>query len=276
MNKTWFVTGSAGGIGAGIAKAALAAGDKVVATDLDLERLRNVYEGYGEQVLIAKLDISAPLEAQTALDEALQHFGRVDVLVNNAGYGQFGPFEEIETKAVERQFAVNVFGTFNVTRTFLPVLRRQRAGHIINMSSNGGFKGVAGASMYSSTKFAIEGFSESLALEIKGFGIKLTLVEPGAFRTDFLDERSLKLGTRGIEDYADYWTKARAVFAERNGKQVGNPDKLGAAIVHLAEVAEPPLRFIAGEDALKVVEDKLKFVAHETEQWRALTTSTDF
>jgi NAD(P)-dependent dehydrogenase (short-subunit alcohol dehydrogenase family) len=276
MSKIWFVTGSAGGIGAGIAKAALGAGHKVVATDLDLDRLNHAYAGFGEQVLTALLDISDVAQAMAALDETLARFGRVDVLVNNAGYGQFGPFEEIEPEAIARQFAVNVFGTFNVTRTFLPVLREQRSGHIVNMSSNGGFRGVPGASIYSSSKFAIEGFSESLAQEIAGFGIKLTLVEPGAFRTGFLDERSLKLGTRGIADYADYWTRARAVFAERNGRQVGDPDKLGAAVVKIVEAEDPPLRFIAGADALKVVEDKLAFVAVESERWRALTTSTDF
>ena len=276
MSKVWFVTGSAGGLGAGIAKAALTAGHQVVATDVDYDRLENVYQGYGKQVLTARLDIRDPADAQAALDATLNRFGRVDVLVNNAGYGQFGPFEEIEPQAVERQFAVNVFGTFNVTRTFLPLLRRQRAGHIINMSSNGGFKGAAGASMYSSTKFALEGFSESLAQEIAGFGIKLTLVEPGAFRTDFLDERSLRLGTRSIEDYAAYWAKTRAIFEARNGKQVGDPDKLGSALVQIAEEAEPPLRFIAGADAMKVIEDKLQYVAEETKRWRALTTSTDF
>src|SRR5882757_928017 len=144
MSKIWFVTGSAGGIGAGVAKAALGAGHKVVATDLDLDRLNYVYAGFGRQVLTARLDITDAMEAKTALDETLAHFGRVDVLVNNAGYGQFGPFEEIEPEAIARQFAVNVFGTFSVTRTFLPVLREQRSGHIVNMSSNGGFKGVAG------------------------------------------------------------------------------------------------------------------------------------
>jgi NAD(P)-dependent dehydrogenase (short-subunit alcohol dehydrogenase family) len=276
MGKTWFVTGSAGGIGAGVAKAALNAGYNVVATDLDLDRLNQVYAAYGDRVLTARLDITDDREAQEALDATLTRFGRVDVLVNNAGFGQFGPFEEIERQAIARQFAVNVFGTFNVTRTFLPVLRKQRSGHIINMSSNGGFKGVAGASMYSSTKFAIEGFSESLAQEIAGFGIKLSLVEPGAFRTNFLDERSLKMGTCGIEDYVGYWVRAKAVFSERNGRQIGDPDKLGVAIVKIVEADEPPLRFIAGADALKVVEDKLAFVAAESERWRTLTTATDF
>ena len=147
---------------------------------------------------------------------------------------------------------------------------------MINMSSNGGFKGVAGASMYSSTKFAIEGFSESLAQEIAGFGIKLTIVEPGAFRTDFLDSGMLKLGTRSLNDYTDFRSRAAAVFEARNHQQVGDPAKLGQALVLLAGERMPPLRFVAGADALKVVDDKLAAVAAELTKWRSLSLSTDF
>ncbi|NVZ24683.1 SDR family NAD(P)-dependent oxidoreductase [Pseudomonas gingeri] len=276
MSRVWLITGCAGGIGAGIALAALAAGDQVVATDLDLGRLNATYGGYGDQVLCTPLDIRDQAQAHAAVAAGLERFGRLDVLVNNAGYGQFGPFEEIESKAIERQFATNVLGTFNVTRAVLPVLRKQRGGHVINMSSNGGFKGVAGASMYSASKFALEGFSESLAQEIAGFGIKLTLVEPGAFRTDFLDSRSLKLGSGEIADYDEYRARAQAVFAARNHQQVGDPARLGSAVVQLVNEQHPPLRFIAGADALKVVEDKLAAVAEESARWRALTLSTDF
>ena len=276
MSKVWFITGSAGGIGAGIVRAALTAGDLVVATDLDPERLQQVYAASAAHVLTAQLDIRDAAQAEAAVDAALARFGRIDVLVNNAGYGQFGPFEEIEPEAIERQFATNVFGTFNVTRAVLPVMRRQRAGLVINMSSNGGFKGVRGASMYSSTKFAIEGFSEALAQEIADFGLKLTIVEPGAFRTDFLDDRSLKRGTHDLDDYADFRAKANAVFEARNHNQVGDPDKLGRALVQLANETNPPLRFVAGADALKVVDDKLEYVAREVARWRELSRSTDF
>jgi NAD(P)-dependent dehydrogenase (short-subunit alcohol dehydrogenase family) len=224
----------------------------------------------------ARLDIRDAAQAEAVVEATIARFGRIDVLVNNAGFGQFGPFEEIEPEAIERQFATNVFGTFNVTRAVLPVMRRQLAGHVINMSSNGGFKGVSGASMYSATKFAIEGFSESLAQEIAGFGIKLTIVEPGAFRTDFLDGRSLKLGTRELRDYADFRAKANAVFEARNHNQVGDPDKLGRALVQIAGEIDPPLRFVAGADALKVLDDKLRAVAGEVERWRSLSLSTGF
>ncbi|MFM0336879.1 SDR family NAD(P)-dependent oxidoreductase [Paraburkholderia fungorum] len=276
MSKVWFITGSAGGIGAGIARAALTAGDVVVATDLDRERLQEAYAANTMQVLTAQLDIRDAAQADAAVEAALTRFGRIDVLVNNAGYGQFGPFEEIGPEAIERQFATNVFGTFNVTRTVLPVMRRQRAGHVINMSSNGGFKGVRGASMYSATKFAIEGFSEALAQEIADFGLKLTIVEPGAFRTDFLDDHSLKRGTHALNDYDDFRARANAVFDARNHNQVGDPDKLGLALVQIANETDPPLRFVAGADALKVVDDKLDYVAREVERWRELSRSTDF
>lgn len=276
MSKVWLITGSASGIGKGIAHAALAAGDQVVATDLDLARLHDVFGACGDQVLSLQLDIRDQAQAHAAVSACIARFGRLDVLVNNAGYGQFGPFEEIDADAVERQFATNVLGTFNVTRAALPTLREQRSGHILNMSSNGGFKGVAGASMYSASKFALEGFSESLAQEIASFGIRLTVVEPGAFRTDFLDPRALKLASGSIPDYDDYRASALAVFAARNHQQPGDPARLGNALVRLVNEPVPPLRFIAGADALSVINAKLAAVAKETGAWLELSLSTDF
>lgn len=274
MSRVWMITGSAGGLGAGIARAALDHGDQVVATDLDLARLDQTYSG--DQVMTAALDIRDEQQVQTVVAATIARFGRIDVLVNNAGYGQFGPFEEVEPEAIERQFATNVFGTFNVTRAVLPVMRRQRSGHLVMMSSNGGFKGVRGASMYSASKFAIEGFSEALAEEVAEFGIRLTLLEPGAFRTDFLDSRMLKLGTRALEDYAELRARTLAVFEARNHRQIGDPDRLGLAVVQLAALAAPPLRFVAGSDALSVVEAKLDAVRTDLERWRSLSLSTDF
>ncbi|MDF3200667.1 SDR family NAD(P)-dependent oxidoreductase [Pseudomonas sp. 1912-s] len=274
MSRVWMITGSAGGLGAGIARAALDNGDQVVATDLDLARLDQTYNG--DRVMTASLDIRDEQQAQAVVAAALARFGHIDVLVNNAGYGQFGPFEEVEPEAVERQFATNVFGTFNVTRAVLPVMRRQRSGHLVMMSSNGGFKGVRGASMYSASKFAIEGFSEALAEEVAEFGIHVTLLEPGAFRTDFLDSRALKLGTRALHDYAEFRARTLAVFEARNLQQIGDPGRLGLAVVQLAALEAPPLRFIAGSDAVNVVEAKLDQVRVDLERWRSLSTSTDF
>jgi len=276
MSKVWFITGAASGLGAGIARAALEAGARLVATDIDLHRLRQTFVSQAADVLTCELDIRDAAQAESATEAALERFGRIDVLVNNAGYGQFGPFEEIDSERIERQFATNVFGTFNVTRAVLPTLRRQRAGHVINMSSNGGFKGVPGASMYTASKFAIEGFSESLAVELAEFGIHVTIVEPGAFRTDFLDERSLKLGGRALPDYDAYRARSQAVFEARNHRQVGDPDRLGRAVVQVADAAQPPLRFVAGRDALDIVLTKLSSVSTEVERWRELTLSTDF
>lgn len=276
MNKVWIVTGSATGIGAGIARAALDAGEFVVATDLESDQLAETYAGYGDRVMAQRLDIRDAGQARDVVRAAVARFGRIDVLVNNAGFGQFGPFEQVEPEAIERQFATNVFGTMNVTREVLPVLRGQRSGHIINMSSNGGFRGVKGGSMYSATKFAIEGFSESLAEEVSGFGIKVTIVEPGAFRTGFLNPGVLRYGTREIDDYQDYWTSARAVFEQRAGTQIGDPDRLGKAVVTIAHSEQPPLRFVAGPDALAIVEGKLRSVTAELHEWRDLTLSTSF
>lgn len=279
MSRTWFITGSAGGLGVGIACAALEAGDSVVATDLDLQRLQAVYTGdaaRADRVLCAELDIRNEAQARDVVAAAVARFGRIDVVVNNAGYGLFGAFEENDAASIERQFAVNVHGTFNVTRAVLPQLRRQRAGHVINMSSNGGIRGVRGASMYSASKFAIEGFSESLAEELAEFGIRVTLVEPGAFRTGFLATDKLQRGPIRIADYDAFRAAAQTVFAARHQHQRGDPRKLGQALLALVAHEQPPLRFVAGADALQVVDQKLAQVASDVKRWRSLSSSTDF
>jgi NAD(P)-dependent dehydrogenase (short-subunit alcohol dehydrogenase family) len=276
MSKTWFITGSASGIGAAVAKAALAAGDNVVATDRDTERLERAFTEQGEKLLRATLDITDEPQAVAAVQAAVARFGRIDVLVNNAGYGQFGPFEENDAPAIEKQFATNVFGTFHVTRAVLPVLRRQRAGHVFILSSLGGFAGVPNASIYTSTKFALEGFSESLVFEVAEFGIKVTLVEPGAFRTDFLNGDVLRYGTRTIDDYASFTAAARATVEKRNGRELGDPTKLAEALILLAGLENPPLHFVAGPDAFDKMTTKLKAVSDEVAAWRDLSLSTDF
>ena len=276
MSKTWFITGSASGIGAAVAKAALAAGDNVVATDRDTERLERAFTEQGEKLLRATLDITDEPQAVAAVRAAVAHFGRIDVLVNNAGYGQFGPFEENDAPAIEKQFATNVFGTFHVTRAVLPVLRRQRAGHVFILSSLGGFTGVPNASIYTSTKFALEGFSESLVFEVAEFGIKVTLVEPGAFRTDFLNGDVLRYGTRTIDDYASFTAAARATVEKRNGRELGDPTKLAEALILLAGLQNPPLHFVAGPDAFDKMTTKLKTMSDEVAAWRDLSLSTDF
>ncbi|MNZ35753.1 3-oxoacyl-[acyl-carrier-protein] reductase FabG [compost metagenome] len=275
MNKTWFVTGASRGIGAEIAKAALEAGANVVATGRDLAQLEVLYARYGDRVLPLQLDVTDEGQAAAVVEEAVRHFGRVDVVVNNAGYGQLGPFEENDTEAAGRQFATNVFGIFHVCRAVLPVMRRQRAGHIFNVSSIAGLAGMGGAALYCSAKFAVEGFSEALVQEVAQFGIRVTIVEPGAFRTDFLDGTSAVLGGKGLEDYAEFSRKIRASSETNNHRQKGDPAKLGAVLVRLAAEESPPLRYLAGSDALQVVTGKLAAVAREIEQWRDWSVLTD-
>lgn len=275
MNKVWFVTGATRGLGAAIAKAALDAGDKVVVSGRRIEPLQNAFADYGERVLAVALDVTDESQALSAVEAAVARFGRIDILVNNAGYGQLAPFEDNLASEADKQFATNVFGVFNVCRAVLPVMRLQRSGKVFNVSSMGGVVGMGGAALYCASKFAVEGFSESLAQEVAQFDIKVTLVEPGVFRTDFLDPSSAVFGTRGLEDYATFTAKVRSASAAYNHQQTGNPAKLGEALVHLANSEHPPLRYLAGSDAYQQVSDKLNKMLAQIELWRHLSFSTD-
>ena len=276
MSRTWFITGASRGIGAEIVKAALASDDTVVATGRDRARIEKTFAAGADRLLALELDVAREDQARKAVEATLARFGRIDVLVNNAGYGQLGLFEEIGADEIATQYATNVFGLFNVTRAVLPAMRRQRAGHIFNVSSVGGLVAAAGGSIYCSTKFAIEGFSEGLAQEVAQFGIKVTLIEPGAFRTDFLNDSSVRFGANGIADYAAFSARTKSSFTDRANKQPGDPAKLAKAILVLADTEHAPLRYAAGSDALRRIEDKLAARRNEVEQWRALTLSTDY
>ncbi|POF44244.1 short-chain dehydrogenase/reductase [Pseudomonas laurylsulfativorans] len=275
MNKVWFVTGAARGLGAAIAEAALDDGDKVVVSGRRIEPLQDVFAEYGDRVLAVALDVTDEAQALNAVEAAVARFGRIDVLVNNAGYGQLAPFEDNLASEADQQFATNVFGVFNVCRAVLPVMRGQRSGQVFNVSSMGGVVGMGGAALYCASKFAVEGFSESLAQEVAQFGIKVTLVEPGVFRTDFLDPSSAIFGTRGLEDYVAFTAKIKSASAAYNHQQTGNPAKLGQALVKLANSEHPPLRYLAGSDAYQQVSDKLNKMLAEVELWRHLSFSTD-
>lgn len=276
MSRTWFITGASRGIGAEIARAALASGDKVVATGRDRAQIEKTYAADAANVLAVALDVTKPEQIQQAVDAAVAKFGRIDILVNNAGYGQLGLFEEVAAEDIARQYATNVFGLFDVTRAILPVMRQQRGGHIFNLSSVGGLLSIAGGSIYCSTKFAIEGFSEGLAQEVKQFGIKVTLVEPGPFRTDFLNDSSVRFGSREVADYGKYAEEVRASFLDRANKQPGDPVKLAQAVVVLADTEHPPLRFAAGASAFGRIADKLTAMRTELDTWRKLTISADY
>ncbi len=273
--KTWFITAASRGRGFEIARAAFEAGDRVVATARKPEQVEARLGGLGDRLLALRLDVTDQASIQAAVDAAFKQFGRIDVLVNNAGYGQLGIFEQHSVAAIDRQFSTNVFGVFAVTRVVLPVMRKQRAGHILTVSSIGGLIGSEAGSIYCATKHALEGWSESLALELAQFGIKTTLIEPGFFRTDFLDASSAYYDDIALPDYADYAAKLRAGLDETNHRQAGDPAKLGKAVVSLVASQEPPVRFAVGTDAYGVVTERAIRNRAEADKWRDLSTSTD-
>jgi len=227
--KTWFITGASRGLGREIARAALASGDQVVATARQADQLATLIEQYKDRALALPLDVTDSASIKAAIGGATQRFGRIDVLVNNAGYGQLGAFETLSEASIERQFATNVFGVFAVTRAVLPVMRTQRSGLIVSITSIAGLVGFDGSSMYCASKFAIEGWSESLNQELSQFGIKTLLIEPGQFRTDFLDGSSVSYGDIAIDDYAAFDAKFRNGLDAVSHKQAGDPAKFGQA-----------------------------------------------
>ncbi len=275
QQKVWFVTGASRGIGAEIVKAALAAGDNVVATGRNRDQIVATFKQYAERMLAVELDVSKELHAFAAVEAALARFDRIDVLVNNAGYGQFGLFEANTAEEIQQQYETNVFGTFHVARAVLPAMRRQRSGHIFNVSSMGGALGFPAAAVYCSTKFAVEGFSESLALDIADFGIHVTIVEPGFIRTDFLDTSSVRYGTRRIADLEQLSAKATGEYDSYNHQQAGDAAKLAAGLIKLANSANPPLRYVAGSDAFERITTKLASMQSELESYRELSASVD-
>lgn len=274
--RVWFITGVSRGFGALVTEAALAAGDAVVAT---ARNPATVEARFGAQanLLPVALDVTDEAQAHAAVAAAVKRFGRIDVLLNNAGYGLLGAVEELSGTEVERVFRTNVFGLLAVTRAVLPVLRRQRSGHIVNISSIGGYAApYPGWGVYCATKFAVEGLSEALAAELAPLGIKATVVEPGFFRTDFLDDQSLSKTTTRIEDYAATVGAMRDFAQGANHAQPGDPARLATAILTLVASAEPPLRLPLGSDTVARIEQKNAFVAGELDAWRSVALSTDF
>lgn len=273
--RTWFITGASRGFGALIAKAALDGGDAVVATARNPDDVARALGDHGN-LLAVRLDVTDQDQANDAVAAAIKRFGRIDVLVNNAGYGVVGAVEEASTAEIERVYATNVFGLLGVTRAVLPHMRRQRSGRVFNISSIGGYQSRAGFGIYCSTKFAVEALSEAMYEELAPLGIHVTVVEPGAFRTDFLDGSSLVPHAQRIEDYDRTSGQTRKWSTDNNYAQQGDPAKLAAAIVRLAVEAEPPMRIQFGSDSVSRVEAKNAFVAAELAQWRDLAVSTDY
>lgn len=275
QQKVWFVTGSSRGIGAEIVKAALAAGDRVVATGRNRDQIVATFKEHSDRLQAVELDVTKELHAFAAVEAAVARFGRIDVLVNNAGYGQLGVFEENTATEIQQQYDTNVFGLFHVTRAVLPVMRKQRSGRIFNVSSMGGMVGFPAASIYCATKFAVEGFSESLAVELAEFGIRITIVEPGYIRTDFLDAASIRYGARRVAGYEQLSPKLRAEYEAHNHQQSGDPAKLANALLTLATSENPPLRFAAGSDAFEGITSKLAGMQRELHDYQKLSASVD-
>jgi len=271
-NKVWFITGAGRGMGVDIAKAALAAGHRVVATGRNTEKVSNVL-GEHENLLVFRLDITNPSDAEAAVKAAVDRFGTIDVLVNNAANFYAGYFEELTQENIERQIATNVFGPMNVTRAVLPIMRKNRSGHIISISSIAGLVGQEYVSAYCASKFALEGWMESLHHEVAPFGIKTTIVEPGFFRTELLEPESTFWPELTIDDYTERSNKSRTMFESVNGNQPGDPAKLAKALLIIANEKEPPLRWIAGVDAIAGAEQKVAELQQQINTYRDLSIS---
>src|SRR6478735_6332687 len=270
--NVWFVTGAGRGMGVDIVKAALAAGHAVVATGRNTDAVAKAL-GTAADLLVVKLDVTRPDDAKTAVAAAIKRFGRIDVLVNNAGNFYAGFFEEISPDDFRAQIETNLFGPVNVTRAVLPVMRAQRRGLIVTISSTGGITGQAFVSAYSAAKFGVEGWMESLAPEVAPFGIRTMLVEPGFFRTELLTDDSTKWPEASIEDYAEKTRQTVSAWKKMNGLQGGDPAKLAEALLKLASQPEPPLRWPAGADAVETFEKKAKELLAQASAHRALSSS---
>jgi NAD(P)-dependent dehydrogenase (short-subunit alcohol dehydrogenase family) len=273
--SVWFVTGASRGLGAAIVREALERGHQVAATARDAEAVRKAFPDAQESLLAATVDVTDEQQLRDAVDATVERFGRIDVLVNNAGRGLLSAVEEASDRAARAVFDVNVFGVLDTQRAALPVLRAQRGGRVINISSVGGFTTAPGWGLYASTKFALEGMSEALHAELKPLGISVTIVEPGGFRTDFLDGSSLHAEPASIDDYAQTAGVTREFAKGINHGQPGDPLKLATAVVDLAESDDPPLRLQLGKDAVQRIEAKLDFMRAELERLRPIALSTD-
>jgi NAD(P)-dependent dehydrogenase (short-subunit alcohol dehydrogenase family) len=272
-NKVWLITGASSGIGLQIAKAALVAGHQVIATGRDANKVSKAINDASGNLLAVKMDVTDPAEIEEAIHSAIEKFGTIDVLVNNAGNFYAGFFEGLSQQQVEQQIATNLFGPMNVTRAVLPVMRKNKSGHIITITSTAGLVGYELCTAYAASKFGLEGFMESLQLEVAPFGIQTTIVEPGFFRTNLLEPSSVKWSELEIDDYAERLAILRPNWEYMNGKQGGDPAKFAAALLTIANESHPPKRWIAGADALAEVERKVKELQEQANAFRELSSS---
>jgi NAD(P)-dependent dehydrogenase (short-subunit alcohol dehydrogenase family) len=270
--KTWFITGAGRGMGTDFAKAALATGHNVVATGRNPEAVARAI-GDSDDLLVVKLDVTSPRDAEAAVQAAVDRFGGIDVLVNNAANFSAGYFEELTPEQIERQLATSLVGPMNVTRAVLPVMREQRSGHVVTISSSAGLAGFEYGTAYAASKFGVDGWMESLAPEVGPFGIHTTIVNPGFFRTELLTRESTNYATPSIEDYAERNAAQREFWERQNGQQSGDPAKLAQALLTITGEEQPPRRFIAGADAIRTAEQRIAALQHQIDAFRELSSS---
>jgi NAD(P)-dependent dehydrogenase (short-subunit alcohol dehydrogenase family) len=274
-SRVWFITGASTGFGRLLAEELLRRGERVIATARDISKVEDLTRAHPENGRAFALDVTKPNQITSVAEKAIAAFGHIDVLVNNAGYGVNGAIEEVSDDEFEPMFQTNIYGLIRTTRAFLPHFRERRSGHILNLSSIGGLVGLPGWGFYNATKFAVEGFSEALAAEMKPLGVYVTLIEPGAFRTDFLG-RSGKLAERELPEYAETAGKAREYLKTQSGKQQGDPQKAIEAMIAVVDSPEPPVHLLLGNMALTRFRDKLAQWQTEIGDWESVTTGADF
>jgi NAD(P)-dependent dehydrogenase (short-subunit alcohol dehydrogenase family) len=271
-NKVWFITGAGRGMGVDITKAALAAGHKVVATGRNTDSVAKAL-GKNENLLIVKLDVTKQSDANAAVDAAVEKFGRIDVLVNNAANFIAGFFEELTQEEIEQQLQTSLYGPMIVTRSVLPLMRKQGFGHIISISSTAGLTSYEFCSAYSASKFGLEGWMQALQVEVAPFGITTTIVNPGFFRTELLTEQSTKYATNAVKDYNERREQQMIFWKGANGQQTGDPAKLAKALITIANEEKPPLRFLAGADAVSTAEQVATTLQQQANAYRDLSSS---
>jgi NAD(P)-dependent dehydrogenase (short-subunit alcohol dehydrogenase family) len=277
IQKVWFITGASKGLGLALAIQLLEQGQKVAATSRSIEDLKNAIGTENDNFLPLSVDIRNEENVSSAIEQVVARFGKVDVIVNNAGYGLAGALEELTDAESRQNFDVNVFGSLNVIRKAMPYLRKQGSGHIFNIASIGGFTGAfPGFGIYCATKFAVHGFSESLSEEVKNFGVKVTVVSPGYFRTNFLSDSSLNVPSNQMQEYAEVRAVQAAHEQDINGNQPGDPKKAAAAFISVADMENPPVHLFLGEDAYELANVKIVAVQKEMEQLAYIGKATGF
>ena len=275
MNKVWFITGCSTGFGRALAKEVLAKGYRAAVAARNTDDVQDIVKNYPDTALAVRLDVTVNNEIKQAVEKTVKHFGHIDVLVNNAGIGYFASVEESEDADVRRMFEINVFGLAKVTQAILPLMRKQRSGHILNVASIGGLRGFPGLGFYNATKFAVDGLSEALSKEVAPLGIKVTIISPSGFRTDWAG-RSAKDTTSKIDDYAGTAAKNMGDIRGYSGHQPGDPVRAAKAMIAVTEAEHPPLRLLLGAAALKGAYAKLDELKTDFDTWADTSTGADF